>query len=199
MWCRLLGHQIQRPTSRFSAVTSTERTMKVSSSTPKATAKPISVMNTSGSVPRAANVASTIPAEVITSPVAARPISEPRRVPWRLLVDPGHEEDVVVGAEGDQEHKGPQRERRVGPGEPEDVLEDQGAHPQRGRERQHHGGHQQQRRDNRAQHQGEDDQHHQQDQRHDQVAIVAGGPLDVEVDGAAAADLGLGATDCVHA
>jgi Berberine and berberine like len=45
---------------------------KVSSSTPKATAKPISVMNTSGRVPRAAKVpASTIPAEVITPPVAA--------------------------------------------------------------------------------------------------------------------------------
>ena len=59
--------------------------MKVSSSTPNATAKPISVTNTSGRVPRAANVpASTIPAEVITPPVAARPISAPRRVPTRL-------------------------------------------------------------------------------------------------------------------
>jgi hypothetical protein len=67
-------------------VTSTERTTKVSSSTPNATAKPISVTNTSGRVPRAAKVpARTTPAEVITPPVAARPISAPRRVPWRLL------------------------------------------------------------------------------------------------------------------
>ena len=62
LWARLLGHQIQRPTSRFRAVTSTERTTKVSNSTPKATAKPISVTNTSGRVPRAAKVpASTTP------------------------------------------------------------------------------------------------------------------------------------------
>src|SRR6266536_2102628 len=82
---RLLGHQIQRPTSRFSAVTSTERTTKVSSRTPKATAKPISVMKTSGSVPSAVKVpARTRPAEVITPPVAARPIRAPRRVPCRL-------------------------------------------------------------------------------------------------------------------
>ena len=38
----LLGHHIHRPMSRFSAVTSTERTTMVSSSTPNATAKPIS-------------------------------------------------------------------------------------------------------------------------------------------------------------
>ena len=67
-------------------MTSTERTTKVSSSTPNATAKPISVTNTSGSVPRAANVpARTTPAEVMTPPVAARPISAPRRGPWRLV------------------------------------------------------------------------------------------------------------------
>ena len=48
---RWLGHHIHRPTSRFSAVTSTERTMMVSSSTPKATAKPSSATNTSGRMP----------------------------------------------------------------------------------------------------------------------------------------------------
>ena len=42
-----------------------------------------------------------------------------------------------------------------------------------------------------------DDQHHRQDQGHDQVAVVAGGPLDVEVDRAAPADLGVGAGDRV--
>ena len=78
----LLGHHIHRPTSRLSAVTSTDRTTRVSSRTPKATAKPISANATSGRLASAANVpASTMPAEVITPPVAASPIVAPRRVP----------------------------------------------------------------------------------------------------------------------
>lgn len=68
--------------SRVSAVTSTDRTMMVSSRTPSATAKPISVKVTSGRVASIAKVpASTSPAEVITPPVAARPVTAPRRVP----------------------------------------------------------------------------------------------------------------------
>jgi len=67
----------------LSAVTSTERTTIVSSSTPNATAKPSSVRNVTGRVPSTANVpASTKPAEVITPPVAARPASAPVRGPW---------------------------------------------------------------------------------------------------------------------
>ena len=55
-------------------MTSTDRTTMVSSSTPNATAKPISANATSGRVPSTANVpARTRPAEVITPPVAARP------------------------------------------------------------------------------------------------------------------------------
>jgi hypothetical protein len=78
------------------------------------------------------------------------------------------------------------------------VVEGQGADPQGGGERQHHGGDQQQRRHDGAQHQAEDDQHHRKDQRHHLVAVVAGGTLDVEVDGAAAADLGVRPRDGVH-
>ncbi len=75
-----LGHHIHRPRSRFSAVTSTDRTMIVSSRMPNATAKPSSVRNVAGIVARAANVpASTKPAEVITPPVAASPVSAPCR------------------------------------------------------------------------------------------------------------------------
>src|SRR5262245_15942621 len=114
-----------------------------------------------------------------------------------FLMDSGHEEDVVVGAQRDQKDKGPQRERRVGAGEAEQVVKDQRADPQRGRERQHDGGDQQQRRHDGAQDQGQDDQHHQKDQGDDQVAVVAGGPLDVEVDRAAPPDLGVGAGDGV--
>jgi hypothetical protein len=59
--------------------------MMVSSRTPIATAKPISVNSTSGSVPSMANVpASTSPAEVITPPVAPSPATAPRRVPDRI-------------------------------------------------------------------------------------------------------------------
>ena len=80
---RALGHHIHRPTSRVSAVTSTERTMIVSRSTPSATAMPSWVTNVKGSVPSTANVAaSTSPADVITPPVADSPIRAARRVPW---------------------------------------------------------------------------------------------------------------------
>ena len=41
----------------------------------------------------------------------------------RLLAHPGHQEDVVVDAQGHQEHEGEQREAGIGPGEAEDVLE----------------------------------------------------------------------------
>ena len=65
-------------------MTSTDRTTRVSRSTPNATAKPISANATRGSVPSTANVpASTSPADVITPPVAARPTSEPRWCPRR--------------------------------------------------------------------------------------------------------------------
>jgi hypothetical protein len=50
-----------------------------------------------------------------------------------LLVHSGHQEDVVVDAERDQEHEGDQRDRRIGPGEAEDVVPDQGAHAERRR------------------------------------------------------------------
>ena len=88
------------------AGTITERTTNVSSSTPKATMKPICVRTTSGSTASAPNVpASTMPAPVITAPVTASPRSVPSRVPCllRLLAHPRHQEDVVVDPERDQE------------------------------------------------------------------------------------------------
>ena len=78
------GSHIRLPMSSVSAVTSTERTIIVSSSTPSETAKPISAKGTIGSVASTPNVAaSTRPAQVITPPVADRPTSAPRRVPRR--------------------------------------------------------------------------------------------------------------------
>ena len=67
-----------------SAGTITDRTMNVSSSTPNATMKPISVRKTSGSTASAPNVpASTMPAPVMTAPVTASPRSVPSHVPTR--------------------------------------------------------------------------------------------------------------------
>ena len=61
------GHQIFGPISNVSAGTSTERTTNVSSRTPKATTKPISVRKMSGRTPSTENTpASTMPAEVMT-------------------------------------------------------------------------------------------------------------------------------------
>ena len=63
-------------------MTSTDRTISVSSSTPRATAIPISAKATNGSVASTPNVAArTRPAEVITPPVAPSAISDARRVP----------------------------------------------------------------------------------------------------------------------
>ncbi len=54
----------------------------MSSSTPTATAKPISAKDTTGSVPSTAKVLARIsPAEVITPPVAESPARAPRLVP----------------------------------------------------------------------------------------------------------------------
>jgi hypothetical protein len=170
----LLGHHIHRPRSRFSAVTSTERTTIVSSSMPKATAKPSSVRNVAGMVASTANVpARTNPAEVITPPVAASPIRAAPRVAFgRLFPHSSHQEDVVVDAECNEEHEHEQGERGVGPAEPEDVVEEECAHAEGGGEGKHHRGGQDQRRDKRAQQQAEDDEDYDEDERDDDLAVV---------------------------
>src|SRR5699024_9857694 len=77
------GHQMTFPRSSASAGTSRVRTTKVSSSTPKATMNAIWARKRIGITPSAAKVAaSTMPAEVITPPVTARPRTTPSRVPW---------------------------------------------------------------------------------------------------------------------
>ena len=58
----------------------------------------------------------------------------PGAVRERLLTHPGHQEDVVVDAEGHQEHESVQRDRRVRTTEPEQMLEDEGRDPEGGQE-----------------------------------------------------------------
>ena len=97
----------------------------VSSRMPKATARPSSVRNVAGIVARTANVpASTNPAEVITPPVAASP--DDGAVAGVAFVgffaDPGHQEDVVVNAERDEEHVHQQRACAVNSATTEEIT-----------------------------------------------------------------------------
>ena len=196
----LLGHQILPPRSMLIAVTSTERTIIVSRMTPRATATPSWARNTTGMVPSTRNVAaSTRPALVITPPVEVSATSAPLRVPGvhRLLAHAGHQEDVVVDAQGHEEHEREQREARVGPGEAEDVLEQQRRDAQRGAEGQHHGGDQDQRRQHRAQQGHQDQEHQEQDDRDDHEVVAVGGVPGVEEERRVAADEGIGAVDGV--
>ena len=175
--------------------------MNVSISTPKATANPISARKTIGSTPRTANVeARTMPAEVMTPPVTERPRSTPdlRAELQRLLPHPGHQEDVVVDPQRDQEDEREERERRVGAGEVEDVVEEDRADAQCRRERQHDGGDQQQRSQDRPQQDHQHDQDHHQDQRDDHPAVPGRRVEGVQLDRGLTADLGAGAGDRVH-
>ena len=67
--------------------------------------------------------------------------------------------------------------------------------PERGGEGQHHRHDQQHRREQRPQHEPEHDQDHQQHERDDQVPVVPGRVLDVEVGRRTAADQRVGAVD----
>ena len=58
----------------------------------------------------------------------------PRAVRERLLAHPGHQEDVVVDAQRDEEDEREQRQRRVAAREAEDDVEDDGADAERGDE-----------------------------------------------------------------
>ena len=127
---------------------------------------PISVNFVDGIVARTANVpASTNPAEVITPPGGGQPDDRavPGVPPDRLLADPGHQEDVVVDGQRDQEHE--QRERGIHAAEPEHVVEEESADAEGGGEGEHHRGGQDQERHQRPQQQPEDDEHHDQDER----------------------------------
>ena len=131
-------------------------------STPNATMKAIWTRNASGMTPSAANVAaSTTPAEVITPPVVVSPRSMPctGAVAQRLLPDPGHQEDVVVDAEGDEEDEAVQRHGGVRPARSRSRCWKTSAEtPERGQEVERDGGHQEHGDQQRAEQPDEDDQ-----------------------------------------
>ena len=89
-----------------------------------------------------------------------------------FLPHPGHQEDVVVDAQGDEEDKDEQRERVIRVAEVEHVVEEQRAHAQRRGVRQHHGGDQHDRCYHRAQQQPQHQEHQDQDDGDDHVSVV---------------------------
>ncbi len=98
-----------------------------------------------------------------------------------LLARSGHQEDVVIDPERDEEDEGHQLEVEGEPFHPEDVGEDEGGEAEGGGEGGDHGrdqvggGHQG------AQHRDQDQADDEQDQRHDQLRVPRVGLLDVEV------------------
>ena len=164
------------PRSWTSEDTSVERTMKVSSRTPNAIATPISVNGTSGGTrASAANVpASTMPAEVMTEPVAPGAPQHPlaRAVLLGLLAGAREQEDVVVGAQRHEEDEKDQHgQRRAQARIAEGPGERSRRRAQRRAERQHDRGDQQQRQHERAQHDREDREHDHDHQRRDQQVV----------------------------
>ena len=166
------GHHIHRPRSRFSAVTRTERTTMVSSSTPNATAKPSSASNDQRQ--RAEHGEGAGQHQAGRGDHAAgggQPDQRaaPGAVPLGLLAHPGHQEDVVVDARA----RPGTRTRTAGttvsaPAKPKTCSNTSALTPSAARERQHHGRDQHQRRDDRAQQQHQDQQHDDQHERDDQ-------------------------------
>ena len=79
-------------------------------------------------------------------------------------MDPGHQEDVVVDPERDEEYEDQQRQAGVRTLEPEE-LEQERTESERGKERQHHGGDEDERRDHGPQQERQDEEHHDQHDR----------------------------------
>ena len=99
----------------------------------------------------------------------------------------------------DQEDEGEQRERLVGAGEVEHVVEDKAADAQGRREREHHGSDQQQRRERgRAASSASTMKMTHQHDRDDQVAVVHRRVMDVDGCGGLAAHQGVCAWHGVH-
>ena len=166
------------------AGTITERTTNVSSSTPKATMKPICVRDHQrqhrerAERPRQHEAGAGDHRAGDREP-AQRALA--RAVALRLLAHARHQEDVVVDPQRDEEDEGQQRQRRPDAGEAEDVLRDEDAGPERRGEGHDHRDDQQQRSDDRAQQHDEDREHDEQRQRDDQAVVARGGLAQVEL------------------
>ena len=109
-------------------------------------------------------------------------------MPLGLLAHPGHQEDVVVDAERDQEDEGEQRQGRIARPEPEEASKTMNADAERGGERQHHRPDQHQRRDDGAQQHHQDQEDDGERDRRDQPGVARGGDPEVALDRGRPAD-----------
>ena len=115
-----------------SAGTRIERTTRVSSSTPKATTKPISVRNTSGSTASTGERAGEHDAGGGDHPAGDRQAAQHAlagAVLRRLLAHARHQEDVVVDPQRHQEDEGEQGQVGSAAREAEDHVEDRSPTP----------------------------------------------------------------------
>src|SRR5215475_13762734 len=99
----------------------------------------------------------------------------PQRHPARLLPDPGHDEDVVVLAEGQQEHEHEERDEVVQPAGAGQVLEEQHGHAERGQVAEGHGGDEVERGYEAAQDQREQEPDDDDRDREDAHQVLGGG------------------------
>ena len=123
------GHQDHSPTSVVIAGTRIERTTKVSISTPTATVAPTwneHDQRRAGHRPERAGQDEAGRRDDRAGPPGRDPDAVADRPALALLADPAHQEDVVVGAERDQQHEDHQRQEEVDPGLAEDRLEEPG-------------------------------------------------------------------------
>ena len=112
----------------------------------------------------------------------------PRR--GRLLAGPGHQEDVVVDPQGDQEDEGEQDEVEGDPARAEELGEGEGDEAEGRREGGDDGDDQVAGCGQGAQDRDQDQADDEQDHRHDQLGVAGVGLLDVVVLGRDAADEG---------
>ena len=124
------GHQFRRPSRITVAGTSRVRTRNVSIRIPAARPRPIA-RTWLASAPELATVSTmNVPPRISPAEVTVEPGPPDRldhrvaqRKPPRLLADPGHDQDVVVLAEREQEHEHQERQDEADPAVAPDVDE----------------------------------------------------------------------------
>ncbi len=149
--------------------------MKVSIRTPIAIVKPISVRLTSGRTASAEKVPGEDDAgrgDHGSGHGQAAEHALSGAVLEGLLAHAGHQEDVVVDPQRDEEDEREQRQGRIDAREVEDVLEEEGRDPEGGPEGEDHRRDQDQRRDHGAQ-QGHQDQEDDDERDRDDHLVVA--------------------------
>ena len=111
-------------------------------------------------------------------PAGRDPDAVADRAGLALLADPAHEEDVVVGAEGDEQDEDHEREVEADPGVPEDLLEEERGQAEGAAVGQEDGPDEVEGRDDRAKQDDQDQEDAGREQVVGQYPRVAGGGID---------------------